>query len=72
MFAKWGFFYEFHEFILRGFDFVDGNGVEESSLHGPEDNGLHFNGDRIVLRLLEQFDDAGATLQSRLGFIVQI
>ncbi len=41
-------------------------------MHGPEDDRLHFDGDRVVLRLLKDLDDALAEFELLLSFGVEI
>ncbi len=64
--------HEFDEFALHGFDFIDGDGVEEALLHGPKDDCLGLDGNRVVLGLLEEFHDAGAAVERGLGFGVEV
>ena len=63
---------EVGELALEILDLVHRNVVHVTILHGPENRGLNFNRDRVVLRLLENFDDAFAALQLRLSFRIEI
>ena len=41
-------------------------------LHGPENGDLNFDRHRVVLRLLEDFDDAFAAFELRLRLGVEV
>src|SRR5690606_31974633 len=49
-----------------------GDVVHEAVLDGPESGDLLFHGNRVVLRLLEEFDDAAAEVELGLGTGVEI
>ena len=49
-----------------------GTSIEITILHRPQDRRLHFDRDRIVLRLLEHFDDALAAFEPRLRLRVEV
>ena len=51
---------------------VDRNIIEEVVLHSPEGCGLEFNRDRVVILLVEDFDDARAAAELGLGLGVEI
>ena len=63
---------EIRQLALEILDLLHRHVVHEAVLHGPEHRGLHFDRDRVVLRLLENFDDALAALELRLGLGIQI
>src|SRR5882757_684378 len=48
------------------------DGIEVALLEGPEDGGLHLDRERVELRLLEEFDDAGAAVELGLGLGVEV
>src|SRR5277367_4737663 len=60
------------ELRLEIFDFVHGHVVEEIILRRPQHRRLHFDGQRIELRLLENFHDALAAFENRLCLRVEV
>ena len=60
------------ELHLEFFDSVHRNLVEIAILHRPQHGDLCFDRDRVVLDLLEKFDDARATVELRLRLGIQV
>src|ERR1041385_23784 len=63
---------EFGEFGLEILDLIDRDVVHEIVLDGPEDGDLHFDQERAVLLLLEDFDDALAAFEHALRLGIEI
>jgi hypothetical protein len=63
---------EFSQFLLKLFDPIDGHIVQVSVLGCPNDGDLDFDGYGAVLGLLEELDDALATIDLSLCFGIEI
>ena len=60
------------ELLLKFFYPLDRNRIEKTILHRPKNGHLLLDRNRIVLHLLEEFDDALTAIEPRLGRGVEI
>src|SRR5215510_9216498 len=63
---------EFRELGLELFDPVHRHLIQVAILHGPDHSHLDVDGNRVVLRLFEDFHDALAAVDLRQGFRVEV
>ena len=63
---------EIRQLGLEILDLVHRHVVHETVLHRPQNGDLHLDRDRVVLRLLEDFDDALAAFELRLRLGVEV
>src|SRR6266511_404862 len=65
-------FHEPMELVLEGTNILDGKRVQQPLGTGVHDRDLLFDGQRLILRLLEEFHEAGAAIELLLRRLVEI
>ena len=65
-------FGKFHQLFFEPFEIFDGDVVGQTVRHRPDDEDLFFDRHRLVLRLFQNFGQAPASFELRLGRLVEV